>query len=66
MSIGMITGVNGPAKDGPKPQMGPEHTTSLLVEVRTTANPEILELSQAGALELVAALSTALKARGFP
>jgi hypothetical protein len=62
-SIGLITRI-GPVTDGPKPQMGPEHTIPLFVEVQTSGGPGSLELSQGAALELVEALSQRLKARG--
>jgi hypothetical protein len=62
-TLGLIIGA-GPVADGPKPQMGPIHTIPLRVEVRTDGGPGALELSQDGALELVAELSTHLRARG--
>lgn len=61
--VTLITGVVS-VSDGRKPLMGPERTIPLVVEVRTTGGSAILELSQAGALELVEALSRRLKARG--
>ena len=62
-SIGPIIRIAS-VSDGPKPQMGPERTIPLAVEVQTTGGPAFLMLSQDAALELVAALSQRLTARG--
>ncbi|MEK7992290.1 MAG: hypothetical protein AAB403_00655 [Planctomycetota bacterium] len=50
--------------DGEKPQMGPTPAKSILIEVQTSAGPGFLEISQSGALDLVAKLSQHLKERG--
>lgn len=58
----------GEVKDGPIPRTGPTRTKAVLIEVATVGSrgefSDELEISQDAAIDLLAKLTTALKARG--